>query len=206
MSTKGELIREVRDVISDVRRDEEKRQSLVRHFLAGGAAGALSRTAVMPLTVIKNVAQLSVAESWRETARSMYRAGGARIFWVGNVPGLIRIVPHAGLKLALFDVFAHRYARGTEKHVYRNRFLSGTAAGGMASVLLYPLDVLKSTVTHFKFVHLAEGRPVPSLAWLRAARELYQHGGATRGMAISAVGGALHNGFLFLGYASLRSW
>jgi hypothetical protein len=195
------------DVISDLNKDHAKQASALRCFFAGGFAGAISRTAVMPLTVIKSVSQLQPGhQSWKETARAMYRVGGARMFWLGNAPGLIRIFPHSGLKFSGYDVLASRWAQASHPHVYRNRFMCGTAAGALASVLLYPLDILKSTVTQYKFSHLAAKQPVPPLAWLGAARELWVHGGATRGMAASAVGASLHNGFLFMGYYTLRSW
>lgn len=136
----------------------------------------------------------------------MYRAGGARMFWLGNMPGLIRIVPHAGLKFASYEVLGRRLINETSPSVYRARFLTGTLAGGIASVLLYPLDVLKSTMTLVKFTHLAAGDKVPPLAWIGAARDLWARGGATRGLGISVVGSSIHNGFLFMGYYSMRSW
>lgn len=184
----------------------DERRTFLRSFLAGGLAGAVSRTAVAPLTVVKSVAQLVDAGSWREVSRRVYRAGGARMFWLGNVPGLIRIFPHAGLKFAGYEVLSRHV---TMPSAYRGRFVAGMVSGGVASALLYPLDVLKSRVTVFKFSHLAARRPVPPMAWLAAGREMWQQGGVAgsmRGVGASIVGSGLHNGFLFLGYYSVRSW
>lgn len=44
---------------------------------------------------------------------------------------------------------------------------------------------------------------------LHAAKDLWGRGGytaATRGMGISVVGSSLHNGLVFMGYYSMRSW
>ena len=69
--------------------------------------------------------------------------------------------------------------------------------------------MLKSKVTLFKFAHLQEGRPVPALAWIAAGRDVWERGGVagfTKGLGVSVVGAAIHNGFLFMGYYSIRSW
>ena len=61
----------------------------------------------------------------------------------------------------------------------------------------------------YKFSHFAANREVPTFAWFAAAKEMWAQGGlgaSTRGMAVSVIGSALHNGFLFMGYHSVRSW
>ncbi len=213
VTTKMSTIQELSDkgtrVVDELRYDKERQRGVLRCFLAGGMAGAASRTAVQPLTVIKSVSQLVEAKSWQETAASIYRSGGARMFWLGNVPGVIRIFPHSGVKFTSYDVLSGLLEPSLGS-VYRARFLAGALSGGLASVLLYPLDVLKSRVTVFKLSHLATTGEVPPLAWLAAARELWEYGGGASGMmkgvGMSVVGSALHNGFLFMGYYSVRSW
>lgn len=206
------VLEDVKDVYRDF--DEQKRKSALKVFLAGGTAGAISRTLVAPLTVIKSVYQHedlphAVSTSWKETAKSIYRAGGARMFWLGNVPGLVRIFPHAGVKFATYNAMYPYLTSDPSRSIYRARFVAGSVSGGLASLLLYPLDVLKNRVTLLRFSHLAQQRPVPPFALAAAARELWQSGGftrATRGMGLSVVGSSLHNGMLFMSYHTVRSW
>ncbi len=197
------LSREV-DVL---RFDKERQRSVVRCFLAGGVAGVVSRTVVQPLSVIKSVSQVMEAKSWLASARHVYQSGGARSFWLGNVAGIVRIFPHCGVKFTTYDVLSRLLERsGSIGSVYRARFAAGAVAGGLASLLLYPLDVQKSRVTVFKLAHLAAKRELPPMAWLASARELWERGGMMKGVGMSVVGSGLHSGFLFMGYHSVRSW
>jgi solute carrier family 25 phosphate transporter 23/24/25/41 len=202
-STMDDLSREV-DVL---RFDKERRRSVLRCFLAGGVAGVVSRTVVQPLSVIKSVSQVMEAKSWWASARHVYRTGGARSFWLGNVAGIVRIFPHCGVKFTTYDVLIRLLERsGGTGSVYRARFAVGAVSGGLASLLLYPLDVQKSKVTVFKLSHLAANREVPPMAWVASARELWERGGMMKGVGMSVVGSGLHSGFLFMGYHSVRSW
>jgi hypothetical protein len=138
----------------------------------------------------------------------MYQVGGFQTFWLGNVAGVIRSFPHSGLKFSCYHVLSGHFLPDSSS-IYRTRFLLGALSGAVASVLLYPLDILKSKVTLFKFTNLANHSQIPPLAYIAAAKELWESGGitrTTRGLGISVVGSALHNGFLFMGYYSIKSW
>lgn len=209
-----EVVEDVKSVYVDLRRNED---SAIRNLICGGLAGGLSRTIVAPLSIMKSISQLSPTHvSMGDTAVQIFRAGGARTFWLGSVPALIRIVPHSGIKFMLYQsVFGHLTrpdpggSAAQSTSLYRKRFTSGALSGAFATILLYPLDVLKSRVTLFKYSHLAAQKEVPSFAWLAAAKELHDRGGwagATRGIGVSVIGSSLHNGLLFMGYYSARSW
>ncbi len=92
---------------------------------------------------------------------------------------------------------------------FRARFIAGAMSGGAAALLLYPLDVLKTQVTLLKLSSLASKQPIPSMPSWTAAQDLWRRSGfrvITRGIGVSTVGAALHNGLIFMAYFSLRSW
>lgn len=123
-------LKEVQDavvnVVDEYRADTVKQRGVIRCFIAGAMAGAVSRTAVTPLTVVKSVSQLRLEQlnsgdnaSWKESVRSIYRAGGFRMFWLGNAPALLRVAPLSGLKFALFEPLYGYFAASPDASHYR---------------------------------------------------------------------------------------
>lgn len=140
---------------------------------------------------------------WKDTIQSIHRAGGLRMFWVGNTPALLRVAPLTGLKFALFEPLFGYWTVNPEASLYKARFISGAFASGTTSLLLYPLDVLKTQVTVVKLTCLASKQPIPALPSWTAAQSLWQRGGlsgVTRGIGISTIGAAFHGGLIFMAY------
>ncbi|RWS10028.1 calcium-binding mitochondrial carrier protein SCaMC-2-like protein [Dinothrombium tinctorium] len=118
-----------------------------RHLLAGGVAGAVSRTCTAPLDRIKVFLQVRGAEfgSLRLCFKHMYAEGGYASFWRGNGINVLKIAPETALKFMAYEQ-AKRFIRGNSNRELSisERFISGSFAGAMSQTVIYPLEVLKT--------------------------------------------------------------
>ncbi|KFM73996.1 Calcium-binding mitochondrial carrier protein SCaMC-2-A, partial [Stegodyphus mimosarum] len=118
-----------------------------RHLVAGGLAGAVSRTCTAPLDRIKVFLQVSGAEFGSISAclRHMLREGGVSSLWRGNGINVLKIAPESALKFMAYEQ-AKRLIRGDSERelgIYE-RFAAGSLAGGISQTVIYPLEVLKT--------------------------------------------------------------
>ncbi|RWS28810.1 calcium-binding mitochondrial carrier protein SCaMC-1-B-like protein [Leptotrombidium deliense] len=118
-----------------------------RHLLAGGVAGAVSRTCTAPLDRLKVFLQVRGAEfgSLRICFKHLMKEGGFLSFWRGNGINVIKIAPETALKFMAYEQ-AKRFIRGNtnrELSIYE-RFLSGSLAGALSQSVIYPMEVLKT--------------------------------------------------------------
>ena len=94
----------------------EKAIGLVwRHLLAGGVAGAISRTCTAPLDRLKVFLQVHANSTNRMTVRTalslMYQEGGIKSFWRGNGVNVIKIAPETAIKFMSYEQ-AKRFIHG----------------------------------------------------------------------------------------------
>ncbi|KAF0289177.1 Calcium-binding mitochondrial carrier protein SCaMC-1-B [Amphibalanus amphitrite] len=119
-----------------------------RHLLAGGVAGAVSRTATAPLDRLKVFLQVhgkSHFSSIKHCLRHMLNEGGVRSLWRGNGINVLKIAPESALKFMAYE-YAKRALRGErprEISIYE-RFAAGSFAGGFSQTVIYPMEVLKT--------------------------------------------------------------
>ncbi|GIY35204.1 calcium-binding mitochondrial carrier protein SCaMC-1 [Caerostris extrusa] len=118
-----------------------------RHLVAGGLAGAVSRTCTAPLDRIKVFLQVRGSEYSTINAclRHMLKEGGIPSLWRGNGINVLKIAPESALKFMAYEQ-AKRLIRGNtgrELEIYE-RFIAGSLAGGISQTLIYPLEVLKT--------------------------------------------------------------
>ncbi|KAJ3129903.1 hypothetical protein HK098_007657 [Nowakowskiella sp. JEL0407] len=132
----------------------------LKYFLAGGVAGAVSRTATAPLDRIRVYLQTqstptnSTQSSLRsiiESAKKIYSNGGVLSFWKGNGLNIVKIVPESALKFYVFEHSKTFMAQlqghnDTDKIGMAARFIAGGAAGLTSQFLIYPLETLKTQV------------------------------------------------------------
>jgi solute carrier family 25 phosphate transporter 23/24/25/41 len=86
-------------------------QPVVASFMAGGLAGAVSRTVVSPLERLKILFQVqSVGRDayqmsiWKALAK-MWREEGFKGFMAGNGTNCIRIVPYSAVQFGAFNFY-----------------------------------------------------------------------------------------------------
>jgi len=122
-----------------------------RHLVAGGVAGAVSRTATAPLDRIKVFLQvhgIGKFGSLASCARHMLQEGGVRSLWRGNFVNVMKIAPESAIKFMAYEQLK-QYIRGdsTRDLDMYERFAAGSFAGCISQTLIYPLEVLKTRLS-----------------------------------------------------------
>ncbi|KAL4867141.1 hypothetical protein BDV12DRAFT_198489 [Aspergillus spectabilis] len=140
------------------------------YFIAGGIAGAVSRTATAPLdrlkvyliaktgsnpspiTAAKDGAPIKAAgrasKTLADAVKELWRAGGIRSMFAGNGLNVVKVMPESAIKFGAYESAKRAFAR-LEGHNDPKRlrptsqFLSGGFGGMVAQCFVYPLDTLK---------------------------------------------------------------
>jgi hypothetical protein len=128
----------------------------VRRLLAGGAAGAVAKTATAPLEVVKlQLTQGGRLGAWG-AARAIYGRAGAAGFFAGNALDVLRTTPSKAIELAAFDAASrallaanHRLGGGAKAGgpaVPDGLVvgLAGAIAGVVSTVAVYPLETVRT--------------------------------------------------------------
>jgi len=119
-----------------------------RHLVAGGIAGAVSRTCTAPLDRLKVLLQVHGGRkqtSILDTFRYMYQEGGLKGLWRGNGINVIKIAPESALKFMAYDEMK-KHIKGSDNRdleVYE-RLMAGSFAGALSQTAIYPLEVMKT--------------------------------------------------------------
>ncbi|XP_050303447.1 calcium-binding mitochondrial carrier protein SCaMC-2 [Anthonomus grandis grandis] len=117
-----------------------------RHLLAGGVAGAVSRTCTAPLDRLKVFLQVQPSkQKISHCLSNMVKEGGIRGLWRGNGMNVLKIAPETAIKFAAYEQ-VKRLIKGDSKEALTiyERFFAGAAAGGVSQTIIYPLEVLKT--------------------------------------------------------------
>ncbi|XP_047524278.1 calcium-binding mitochondrial carrier protein SCaMC-2 isoform X2 [Pieris napi] len=143
-----------------------------RHLLAGGIAGAFSRTCTAPLDRLKVFLQVNpTRENMVRCLARMINEGGINGLWRGNGINVIKIAPESALKFAAYEQ-VKRLIKGEKKNQpleIHERFIAGASAGAISQTVIYPLEVLKT--------RLALRKTGQYLGILDAARKIYAREG-----------------------------
>ncbi|CAL1537811.1 unnamed protein product [Lymnaea stagnalis] len=120
-----------------------------RHLVAGGAAGAVSRTATAPLDRLKVLLQVHGSSKNNLTIKSgfkqMLEEGGVKSLWRGNGINVIKIAPESAIKFMAYEQIKALFKGDSGKEIgVIERLLSGSAAGAISQTLIYPMEVLKT--------------------------------------------------------------
>ena len=124
--------------------------SALRILLAGGIAGAVSRTCTAPLDRLKILRQLQVGTTANTTVWSslkyMYAKEGVPGLFRGNGTNVIKIAPETAIKFLAYERYKALLFSGRESaHLHPlERFVAGGAAGITAQFSIYPLEVAKT--------------------------------------------------------------
>ncbi|PIA54565.1 hypothetical protein AQUCO_00900851v1 [Aquilegia coerulea] len=135
--------------------------STVSHLLAGGVAGAVSKTCTAPLarlTILfqvqgmhSDVAMMSKASIWREASRIVGEEG-FRAFWRGNLVTIAHRLPSSSITFHSYERYKHliQLIPGLEGHRdnanadFSVRLLAGGLAGVTSASATYPLDLVRT--------------------------------------------------------------
>uniref|UniRef100_A0A8C5MSS1 Solute carrier family 25 member 23 n=2 Tax=Leptobrachium leishanense TaxID=445787 RepID=A0A8C5MSS1_9ANUR len=119
-----------------------------KQLLAGGVAGAVSRTGTAPLDRLKVLMQVhgsrSCGRSMWKGLREMLEEGGLRSLWRGNGINVLKIAPESGIKFMAYEQIKKLIRGQHETLRVQERFVAGSLAGAIAQTVIYPMEVLKT--------------------------------------------------------------
>uniref|UniRef100_A0A671RIC4 Calcium-binding mitochondrial carrier protein SCaMC-2-A n=1 Tax=Sinocyclocheilus anshuiensis TaxID=1608454 RepID=A0A671RIC4_9TELE len=119
-----------------------------RHLVAGGGAGAVSRTCTAPLDRLKVLMQVHGSHGNNMCIMSgltqMIKEGGMHSLWRGNGINIIKIAPETALKFMAYEQIKRLMGSSRETLGITERFLAGSLAGVIAQSAIYPMEVLKT--------------------------------------------------------------
>ncbi|KAK6929410.1 Mitochondrial substrate/solute carrier [Dillenia turbinata] len=133
----------------------------VSHLLAGGVAGAVSKTCTAPLarlTILfqvqgmhSDVTTLAKTSIWRE-ASCIVGEEGFRAFWKGNFVTIVHRLPYSSISFYSYERYKNlcQLVLGMEGHEGNRsaelftRFTGGGLAGITAASATYPLDLVRT--------------------------------------------------------------
>ena len=115
----------------------------------GAVAGAVSKTVVAPVERCRELAQASAGASKGLFAMlaGIVRNEGAAQLWRGNGLSLLKIVPYVALQFTLYDAAKDALSQARGQLGVVERVAAGVMAGGVASLVTYPFDCLKTQIS-----------------------------------------------------------
>nr|CAD1819385.1 unnamed protein product [Ananas comosus var. bracteatus] len=191
----------------------------VAHLLAGGVAGAVSKTCTAPLarlTILfqvqgmhSDVATLSKPSIWREASRIVYEEG-FRAFWKGNLVTIAHRLPYSSISFYTYERYKHllQLFPGLDRHgdyVSADvcvRLLGGGLAGITAASVTYPLDLVRTRLA-------AQTRTMYYRGISHALYTIFRDEGVTglyKGLGATLLGVGPSIAISFSVYETLRSY
>lgn len=154
----GFKVRETDTHVIKVREPQNKDivQQRIRQLIAGGAAGAVTKSAVAPLERVKILMQVqgmkqSTAEfkytSIRQTINTVIKEEGVRGLYFGNGANVLRVVPVYGLKFVFNDTFKDLVRTPGEPLGFVQLISAGSLAGLFQTCVTYPLETVRTRLT-----------------------------------------------------------
>ncbi|CAK9440253.1 uncharacterized protein LODBEIA_P43530 [Lodderomyces beijingensis] len=203
-------------------------------FLAGGIAGAVSRTVVSPFERAKILLQLQGPGSQQAyhgmfpTIARMYREEGWRGLFRGNTLNCIRIFPYSAVQFAVFEKCKDimlKYRARSQSHSLQpsepstsqqlngyERLFAGSLAGIASVAVTYPLDLVRAriTVQTASLNRLKKGKLAKAPTVWVTLKDVYKHEGGFlalyRGIVPTTLGVAPYVAINFALYEKLREY
>ncbi|KAK2662169.1 hypothetical protein Ddye_000743 [Dipteronia dyeriana] len=125
-----------------------------KYFIAGGIAGATSRTATAPLDRLKVALQVQTAHARIVPAiKKILKEDGFLGFFRGNGLNVLKVAPESAIKFYAYELLKNAIG----DHMGENkddigpagRLLAGGIAGAVAQAAIYPMDLVKTRLQTF---------------------------------------------------------
>jgi len=177
-----------------------------KYLIAGGVAGAVSRTATAPLDRLKVVMQVQTTRTRIVPAiKDIWKGGRFAGFFRGNGLNVMKVTPESAIRFYVFEMLktAIVEARGAEKSDIGafGRLIAGGFAGAVAQTAIYPMDLVKTRLQ----TYTCPGGKVPSLP--RLSKDIWVHEGPRafyRGLVPSLLGMIPYAGIDLAAYETLK--
>ncbi|OQO29248.1 hypothetical protein B0A51_05462 [Rachicladosporium sp. CCFEE 5018] len=205
-------------------------QAVVASFIAGGVAGAISRTVVSPLERLKillqvqNVGREEYKMSIGKALGKMWKEEGWRGLMAGNGTNCIRIVPYSAVQFGSYNIYKKGFEPSPGAPLTPvSRLLCGAMAGITSVSVTYPLDIVRTrlSIQTASFAALTKSpnlpgskAPPPGLRekpgmW-SVMKAMYRTEGGVgalyRGIVPTVAGVAPYVGLNFMIYESVRTY
>ncbi|KAJ2094022.1 hypothetical protein GGI16_005688, partial [Coemansia sp. S142-1] len=126
----------------------------LKHLMAGGISGAVSRTVVSPLERMKILFQIQskgAGSSYNGvvgTLAKIWREEGIAGYMRGNGTNVVRIVPYSAVQFATYEQLKKLLIEEGKTELDTPRRLTAGAGAGIASVAAtYPLDIVRTRIS-----------------------------------------------------------
>jgi len=137
----------------------------VEQILAGWMSGGMDKSVIAPGDRVKILYHVNaertftLGKAWK-TASNIVRNNGWHSLWRGNLATMMRIIPHSGIGYMMFDrtESAIQHYSGYETKTPFTRFVAGAVAGGTATMVSYPFDLMRARMA----AHWGREAPYPS--------------------------------------------
>lgn len=178
-----------------------------RYLIAGGVAGAASRTATAPLDRLKVVLQVQTKRAHIMPAvKDILKEGGFLGFFRGNGLNVLKVAPESAIRFYTYEMLKTVIvnAKGDEAKAdvgTMGRLLAGGIAGAVAQTAIYPMDLVKTRLQ----TYACEGGRVPSLGTL--SKDIWVQEGPRafyRGLIPSLLGIIPYAGIDLAAYETLK--
>ncbi|XP_051115694.1 calcium-dependent mitochondrial ATP-magnesium/phosphate carrier protein 3-like isoform X2 [Andrographis paniculata] len=173
-----------------------------KYLIAGGVAGAASRTATAPLDRLKVILQVQTTNtSIASAVRNIRTEGGLLGFFRGNGLNVLKVAPESAIKFYTYEMLKNVIEDGNGNVGTGGRLVSGGLAGAVAQTAIYPMDLVKTRLQ----TTACEGGNVPNLGKL--SKDIWVHEGPRafyRGLIPSLLGIIPYAGIDLAVYETLK--
>lgn len=176
-----------------------------KYFIAGGIAGAASRTATAPLDRLKVVLQVQTTRACILPAvKKIFKEEGFLGFFRGNGLNVVKVAPESAIKFYAYEMLKKvigDMGDGKGDIGASGRLLAGGTAGAVAQTAIYPLDLVKTRLQ----TCASEGGRAPNLGKL--TKDIWMHEGTRafyKGLVPSLLGIVPYAGIDLAAYETLK--
>ncbi|KAF8447074.1 mitochondrial carrier domain-containing protein [Kalaharituber pfeilii] len=189
-------------------------QPVTASFIAGGIAGAVSRTVVSPLERLKILFQVQGPTNQAYNGvgpalMKMWREEGFKGLMRGNGTNCIRIVPYSAVQFSSYTIYKKALLpEGSTDLGTLRRLTAGAMAGVTSVVATYPLDIVRTrlSIQSASFASLKKETKLPGM-WGTMKNMYKTEGGFValyRGLGPTLAGVAPYVGINFATYEAMR--
>ncbi|KAK7380698.1 hypothetical protein VNO78_33213 [Psophocarpus tetragonolobus] len=138
------------------------------YLIAGGVAGAASRTTTAPLDRLKVMLQVQTTQAHIIPAvKNIWKEGGFSGFFRGNGLNVLKVAPESAIRFYTYEMLktfiVNAKGEGAKADVgTMGRLAAGGMAGAVAQTAIYPLDLVKTRIQ----TYACGGGRFPSLGTL----------------------------------------